>query len=160
MELWELAFPRPYTGTVVTNAEEHGLDPLLIWAVMRVESVYDPHATSFAGARGLMQIIPDTQEWISQQLGLDLAPGDIYIPEVNIRLGAWYLRNLLDQFDGDLELALAAYNAGPLNVQQWLNDPMVNNRDDFIRWIGFGETREYLERVSMAYWTYQQIYSP
>jgi len=160
MELWELAFPRPYTGTVVTNAEEHGLDPLLIWAVIRVESAYDPHATSFAGARGLMQIIPDTQEWISQQLGLDLAPGDIYIPEVNIRVGAWYLRNLLDQFDGDLELALAAYNAGPLNVQQWLNDPMVGNRDDFIRWIGYGETREYLERVSIAYWTYQQIYSP
>jgi soluble lytic murein transglycosylase len=159
-ELWQLAFPRPYMETVVSNAEKLDLDPLLIWSIIRVESKYDPNARSVAGASGLMQIIPVTQDWISQQLGLDLAPGDIFVPEVNIQLGAWYLRNLLDQFDGDLELALAAYNGGAVNVQQWLEDPMVSNREDFIRWIGFGETREYLEKVSIAYWIYQQIYSP
>jgi len=159
-ELWQLAFPKPYAEAVTANAKEVGLDPLLIWSVMRVESRYDPNVASPAGARGLMQIMPATQDWIEGQLGLDLAPGEIFVPEVNIRLGAWYLGYLLDQFDGDLELAIPAYNAGPHNVQAWLQDPMVKDRDDFVRWIGFGETREYLERVSIAYWTYQQIYFP
>ena len=159
-ELWQLAFPKPYAEAVTATANEVGLDPLLIWSVMRVESRYDPNAASPAGARGLMQIIPATQDLIAKELKLDLTPGDIYVPEVSIKLGAWYLRNLLDEFDGDLELAIVAYNGGPDNVRQWLADPMVNDRDDFIRWIGFGETREYLERVSIAYWEYQQIYMP
>ena len=159
-ELWQLAFPKPYAEAVTATANEVGLDSLLIWSVMRVESRYDPNAASPAGARGLMQIIPATQDLIAKELKLDLTPGDIYGPEVSIKLGAWYLRNILDEFDGDLELAIVAYNGGPDNVRQWLADPMVNDRDDFIRWIGFGETREYLERVSTAYWEYQQIYMP
>lgn len=160
IEMWRLAYPMPYQEIVVAYAEEVGIEPLLIWSVMRAESRYDPRATSYAGARGLMQIIPTTQDWISQQLDLNLSPGDIYVPEINIWLGAWYLRYLLDQFDGDIELAIPAYNGGPENVQSWLDDAMVQSRDDFIRWIGFGETREYLERVSINYWIYQQIYSP
>jgi len=159
-EVWRLAFPQPYAEAVQASAKEFGIDPLLIWAVMRVESRYDPNAVSIAGARGLMQIIPATQEWIAQQLGLQLGPGDIYVPEHNIRLGAWYLHYLLNEFDGDLVLAIPAYNAGPDNVRVWLQDPMVKDRDDFIRWIAFGETREYLERVSIAYWEYQQVYAP
>jgi peptidoglycan lytic transglycosylase len=160
LELLHIAFPRPYMDSVITSANEFGLDPLLIWSVMRVESRYNPIAVSPVGARGLMQIMPATQAWIEEQLGLGLAPGEIFVPEVNIRLGAWYLAYLLDEFDGDIELAIPAYNAGPDNVRAWLRDPMVKDRDDFIRWIGFGETREYLERVSLAYWEYRQIYVP
>ncbi len=160
ISFWQLAYPRPYEDFVTSNAEERGVDPLLVWSVMRVESRYDPHATSIAGARGLMQIIPATQDWIAQQLGVNLSPGDIYVPEINIELGSWYLRYLLDQFEADLDLALTAYNGGASNVEAWLEDPMVTTRDDFIRWIGFGETREYLERVSITYWIYQEIYSP
>jgi soluble lytic murein transglycosylase len=145
---------------VIASANEFGLDPLLIWSVMRVESRYNPNAVSPVGARGLMQIMPATQAWIEEQLGLQLAPGEIFVAEVNIRLGAWYLAYLRDEFDGDTELAIPAYNAGPDNVRAWLRDPMVKDRDDFIRWIGFGETREYLERVSLAYWEYRQIYVP
>jgi soluble lytic murein transglycosylase len=159
-QLWQLAFPKPYAEAVTATASEFGLDPLLLWSVMRVESRYDPDAVSPAGARGLMQIIPPTQDEIAKGLKLDLTPGDIYEPEVSIKLGAWYLRSLLDQFDGDTVLALAAYNAGPNNVQSWLEDPKVKDRDDLLRWIGFGETREYVERVSIAYWEYQQIYGP
>jgi soluble lytic murein transglycosylase len=157
--LWETAYPRPFAETVNSAAGEFGVDPLLVWAVMRAESRYDPHATSAANARGLMQIIPSTQEWITDQIGLDLAPGDAYAPETSIRLGTWYLSYLLDQFDGDLELALAAYNGGELNVQAWLENPMVGDRNDFIRWIGFGETREYLGRVLINLWVYSEIYS-
>jgi soluble lytic murein transglycosylase len=159
-ELLRVAFPRPYMDAVIASANEFGLDPLLIWSVMRVESRYNPNAVSPVGARGLMQIMPATQAWIEEQLGLQLAPGEIFVAEVNIRLGAWYLAYLRDEFDGDTELAIPAYNAGPDNVRAWLRDPMVKDRDDFIRWIGFGETREYLERVSLAYWEYRQIYVP
>jgi soluble lytic murein transglycosylase len=73
-------------------------------------------------------------------------------------MGAWYLRHLLDYYDGDLELAIAAYNGGPGNVNSWLDDPLVESRDDFLRWIGFGSTREYLETVSLNYGVYQALY--
>ncbi|MFQ5923510.1 MAG: transglycosylase SLT domain-containing protein [Anaerolineales bacterium] len=159
ISLWQMAYPQPYAEIVDSAAEEFGVDPLLIWAVMRAESRYDPHATSAASARGLMQIIPTTQDWIAEHIGLQLAPGDAYVPEINVKLGTWYLSYLLDQFDGDLELALAAYNGGELNVRDWLEDPMVGDRHDLIRWIGFGETREYLGRVLINLWVYREIYS-
>jgi soluble lytic murein transglycosylase len=74
-------------------------------------------------------------------------------------MGAWFLRFLLDYFDEDLELAIAAYNGGAASVESWQQDPRVSDRDDLLRWIGFGETREYLARVSLSYQVYQELYS-
>jgi soluble lytic murein transglycosylase len=74
-------------------------------------------------------------------------------------MAAWLLRFLLDYYDGDVELAIAAYNGGAGSVDAWLADPLVSDRDDFLRWIGFGSTREYLERVSLYYSIYQQLYA-
>lgn len=155
---WELSYPRPYSATVQAAAAEFQVDPLLIWSVMRAESVYEPEALSGVGARGLMQIMPDTQEWIAGQLGETLSPGAAFTPEANIRMGAWFLHFLLDYFDGDLELAIAAYNGGAASVDGWQEDPRVKDRDDFLRWIGFGQTREYLERVSLNYQIYRALY--
>ena len=73
-------------------------------------------------------------------------------------MAAWLLRFLLDYYDGDLDLTLAAYNGGGGSVDSWQADPLVSDRDDFLRWIGFGETREYVERVSLFYWVYQELY--
>ena len=140
-------------------AEEFDVDSLLVWAVMREESRYDPEALSWAGARGLMQVIPSTQAWIAEQLGEDISPGDAYTPEASIRMGAWFLHFLADYFEGDLELAIAGYNGGAASVDSWQADPLVSNRDDLLRWIGFGETREYLERVSSSYQVYQELYA-
>ena len=156
---WELSYPRPYSDTVESAAAEFELDPLLIWAVMRQESRYDPEALSYAGARGLMQVMPATQDWIAEQLGETLSPGDAYDPRSNVRMAAWLLRFLLDYYDDDLDLAIAAYNGGGGSVDSWQTDPLVTDRDDFLRWIGFGETREYVERVSLFYWVYQQLYA-
>ncbi len=155
---WELSYPRPYSATVQAAAAEFQVDPLLIWSVMRAESAYDPEALSGVGARGLMQIMPATQEWIAGQLGETLSPGAAFTPEANIRMGAWFLHFLLQYFDGDLELAIAAYNGGAASVDGWQEDPRVKDRDDFLRWIGYGETREYLERVSLNYQIYQALY--
>ncbi len=159
LAFWQLSYPRPYSATVEAAAAEFDVDPLLIWAVMREESRYDPEALSYAGARGLMQVMPSSQAWIAEQLEEDISPGDAFTPEASIRMGAWFLRFLLDYFDGDLELAIAAYNGGAGSVDSWQADPLVSNRDDLLRWIGFGETREYLERVSLSYRVYQELYA-
>jgi len=159
LAFWKLSYPRPYSATVKAAAAKFHVDPLLIWAVMRQESRYDPEALSDAGARGLMQIMPSTQTWIAEQLGEDISPGDAFIPEASIRMGAWFLHFLTDYFKGDLELAIAAYNGGAASVDSWQADPLVSSRDDLLRWIGFGETREYLERVSLGYRVYQELYA-
>lgn len=158
VNFWRLSYPRPYQELVYSAADEFGLDPLLIWSVMRVESRFDPDALSLAGARGLMQIMPSTQDWIAEQLEIEPEPGDAYRPEINIRLGSWYLKYLLDYFEGDLDLALLSYNGGFANVEGWQADPLVSDREDLLRWIGFGETREYLQRVMLDYLVFQELY--
>ena len=159
LAFWQLSYPKPYSTTVEAAAAEFDVDPLLLWAVMREESRYDPEALSYVGARGLMQVMPSTQDWIAEQLGEDISPGDAYTPEANIRMGAWFLHFLLDYFGGDLELTVAAYNGGAGSVDIWQADPLVSDRDDLLRWIGFGETREYLARVSLSYQVYQELYT-
>lgn len=158
-DFWRLNYPLPYADAVRSVANEYEVDPFLLWAIMRVESLYDPDATSLAGARGLLQILPSTQDWIEEKMEITLQPGDAYVPEENIKLGGWYIKYLLEYFKNDLELAILAYNGGFTNVEQWLADPMVNDRDDLIRWIWFGETREYLERVMYAYQVYKEVYN-
>lgn len=157
VEMWRLAYPKPYAQEVQAAAQEFNLDPLLIYAMMHAESRYDPEAVSRSYAQGLMQIIPSTRDWIAEQLGLVLSPVDIFDPATNIRLGAYYLRFVLDFFDQDIDYALAAYNGGPGNVGTWLDDPLVGDKIDFIRWMGLAEPREYLEAVLLNYRIYQWL---
>ena len=154
-EIWQLGYPTPYADIVEAAAAEYDLDPLLIWSIMRQESRYDPDAVSYMGARGLMQIMPPTQTWIAEELGREISPGEAFEPGTNIEMSAWLLRFLLDYFDGEVELALAAYNGGAGSVDAWLADPLVSDRDDFLRWIQYRETREYLEYVMLNYEVYQ-----
>ncbi len=155
LSLWRLAYPQPFDPEVRFAADEFDLDPLLLWSVMHTESRYDPEALSYARAQGLMQIIPSTAEWAAKEAGFAFTPLDIYKPQANLRLAAWYMRWLLDYFDGDLELAVTAYNGGPGNVGTW--DGKASNRDDFYRWIGSGESREYVNLVLTAHHVYQEL---
>ncbi len=122
---------RPFGRLIVAMAERYSVDPLLVAAVMEVESGFDPNAVSAMGAIGLMQVLPTTVELYSDE--------DPFEPAVNVRVGVRYLRALLDQFDGDVTLALAAYNAGPGNVLKHEGVPP------------FRETRNYVERVLSLY---------
>lgn len=155
LSLWRLAYPKPYAAEVRAAAEEFDLDPLLLWAIMHTESRYKPEALSWARAQGLMQLIPSTADWAAESAGIPFTPLRAYDVEVNIRLGAWYLRWLLDYFDDDMELAVTAYNGGPGNVKAW--NEQVSNRDDFLRWIGSGESREYVNQVLTVYHVYQEL---
>ena len=158
LAFWRLSYPRPYLERVEAAAAEFDVDPLLIWAIMRRESRFDPEARGYAGERGLMQIMPPTQDWIAERLGEDISPSDGFSPEINVRMAAWFVRFLLDYFDEDPELVIAAYNAGAGSVDNWQVDPLVSDRDDFLRWIWYGSTREYLEKVSLDHRVYQALY--
>lgn len=155
--VWRLAYPKPYAEQVMTAAEAAGVDPLLVWAVMRQESRFDPEARSFANAQGLMQVVPGTRDEIAGRLGEEVRLDAMFDPDTAIRFGVAYLGSLLEGYEGDVELAVAAYNGGPGSVLLWLDDPLVETRDDFYRWIGFGETREYLMRVMLNYRIYQYL---
>jgi soluble lytic murein transglycosylase len=151
------ARPRAFEDLVVAAAARHELDPNLLLAVMRVESVYDPEIVSYAGAIGLLQIMPRTGRLIAHRLGLtEFRTDDLLDPATNIELAAWYLRSLLDRFEGRLPLAIAAYNGGPHNVRRWMEEhgpelPL----DAFLERIPFDQTFRYVRRVLSHYAAYR-----
>lgn len=127
---------RPFGDLIRVNARRYGIDPILIVAMIEAESSFDPNAISSAGAVGLMQLLPTTAELYTDD--------DPFDPTVNVKAGTRYLSGLLEQFDGDIPLALAAYNAGPGNVLKHEGVPP------------FSETRRYVERVMGRYVDYHQ----
>jgi soluble lytic murein transglycosylase len=153
-----LAYPRPFKELVLEAAAKYELDPHLIWAVMREESHFRPQVSSWAGAMGLMQIMPATGMEIAGMKGVELLPDDLFKPEVNIDFGAFYLRRLLNKFEGDLDKVLAAYNGGSGNVRRWSESPLGTTPEDFPTAITFFETREYLTKVLDSYLTYNWLY--
>ncbi len=129
-----------------------GVDPALALGVIRQESSFDVAADSPAGARGLMQLMPATAAATARKLGLPVSVPNLVDPTYNIRLGTAYLRGLLDQYDNSVPMAVAAYNAGPRRVGEWVlanGDPRTAGVDpiDWIELIPFNETRNYVQRV-------------
>jgi soluble lytic murein transglycosylase len=142
-------YPLKYDSIVRTHAHNYRLDPALIAAVIYQESKFRSDVTSSSGAIGLMQLLPDTAKGIAIHTGGSrFRVSDLYTPELNIRYGAWYLRHLLDKY-GDERTALAAYNAGQENVDEWRRRG---------RGIAFAETRQYVERVEHLKTLYRRGY--
>lgn len=151
-------YPLPYKELIISEAEKNNLDPLLVAAVIRVESRFNPTARSHRGAVGLMQIMPSTGTWIAERMGRE-PPGiaDLEDPAVNVPLGTWYLADLLKEF-GPLEIALAAYNAGRGHVGEWLAGGLGPTGDESLDWIPFPETRSFVGRVMRDYRRYRWLY--
>lgn len=151
------ARPRAYANLVEAAAGRYGLDPNLLFAVMRVESVYQEHIVSYAGAIGLAQIMPRTGTLIAHELGReDFQTSDLLDPETNLEFAAWYLRSLIDRWDGHVALAIASYNGGPHNVRRWLRDYSGDlTMDAFLEHIPFGQTHRYVRRVLGHYRAYR-----
>lgn len=146
----EIRFPLAYSDMMMKEAASNTLDPAWIMAVARQESVMMPDARSPAGALGLMQLMPATGRKLAQQLKSRLSDlRQLLHPELNIRLGSYYLRQLTRQFDGHAALATAAYNAGPKRVRQWTPTESIA-ADIWIDTIPYAETRQYVRRV-LAY---------
>ncbi len=152
-----VARPRAYEALVEEVAGRHGLDPNLLLAVMRVESVYQRRIVSFAGAVGLMQIMPRTGRLIADAVGRrDFTTDDLLNPETNLDFAAWYLSSLIERFDGRLPLAIASYNGGPHNVRRWMRGHYEDMPlDAFLERIPFTETHRYVRRVLTHYAAYR-----
>ena len=156
----ESFFPYKYKEYVDTYSAKYNLDPLFVLAVIKTESKFDEDAKSHKNAVGLMQITVQTAEWAAKEMGYStFSKEDLYDEEYNIRMGCWYLRRLNDIFNGDLDLTIAAYNAGPTNVQSWLQDEKYSSNGKSIDYIPFGETKKYVDKVNTYYNVYQYLYS-
>lgn len=160
--VWEIAYPRAFRELVVTHSESaDGLDPDLLQALMREESALDPKASSWAGAVGLCQLMPGTAAGVATQLRLQV-PGRAALlePDLNIRLGARYLADLVGRFAGVMPYALASYNAGPTAVSRWRQERPSVDLDAWVESIPLLETRGYVKRVLKSYSAYKLLYAP
>lgn len=147
-----------YQSEILACADEFSLDPYLIAAVIHVESSNRPEAVSPKGAIGLMQIMPSTGEWIASKFAMQgLNAESLNDPMTNIRMGCWYLRYLLNKYGGIESTALAAYNAGPGNVDKWLADPLYGNGTTLEN-IPYAETAAYAKKVQSAKEKYKELY--
>ncbi|HWI53427.1 MAG TPA: lytic transglycosylase domain-containing protein [Symbiobacteriaceae bacterium] len=158
---WALSavYPLKYREILFARAQESGLSPYLVAAVIRTESGFRPNAQSSQGARGLMQIMPETGEWAARQLALPYTPELLSDPDYNLRLGCWYLATLQEEFEGDMVLALAAYNGGRGNVEKWLRDRQWTGEHHTLEQIPFPETRQYVTKVLRDFHRYELIYA-
>ncbi|NLZ38903.1 MAG: lytic transglycosylase domain-containing protein [Firmicutes bacterium] len=158
-QIGRLFYPYPYRQIIEKYGMEYGIDPLLVVAVIHTESKFNPEAVSRKGALGLMQIMPSTANWIAQQLQLaPLTKEEIMEPEINIRLGTWYLASLTKEFNGRLDVVIAAYNGGRGEVGRWLANGVWSGKFTDRQAIPFPETREFLYKVRTAYRRYQELY--
>ena len=157
LRTWRAAYPKAYPSLVSTQAALREIEPELIWAVMRKESRFYPEAVSHTGAKGLMQFVSLTWDWVAELLGE--TPGDPFDPEDNIRYGAFYLRWLSDYFGGDLERVVPSYNGGQGYIGRLFEaEPISGDKTEFYRFISRAEPREYLQSVLLDYEIYKALY--
>jgi soluble lytic murein transglycosylase len=155
----EFGLPLQYQGVIRQEAAQKRLDPALIAAVIYAETEFDPR-TSSAGALGLMQILPQTAEFLAHRSGAtSFSTADLASPQVNIAYGSYYLRYLLDEYGGNRVLALAAYNGGEANVDHWVAAARARGQRFTTEDIPFPETRAYVERVLKAQRDYRRTYA-
>jgi peptidoglycan lytic transglycosylase len=153
-----LSYPLAFADLLSVEAGERDLDPLLLAALIRQESLFEPAAESYAGARGLGQVMPSTGEGIARSLSMaDFVLDDLYRPWVSVRFGAYYLAVQLNRFDDQILIALAAYNGGPGNTLHWL-EASGDDLDLFVEVITSSQSRIYLQRVYEQYVTYERLY--
>jgi len=156
--VWELLYPTPFARQVTAFAHRMQVDPLLVWAVMREESLFDSAIESNAGAIGLLQLMPATADRLARRHGLPYNGADsLRDPAVNIGLGVVYLRDLQARYDGNLMYAIPAYNAGEAAVDRWLRREPTDP-DVFVEEIPYAETRGYVVKVLRSYVRYRALY--
>ncbi len=147
-------FPQKHLSCVNKYCSEYGVSPYIVFALIKAESNFNPDAQSSASAKGLMQLTDATFKFCLEKMGLDKQNTDIFDPELNIRVGIWYFKTLLDKYDGNEKNAIAAYNAGLSNVDKWLSSRLYSVDGKTLDTIPFKETDRHIQKISR----YQKIY--
>jgi soluble lytic murein transglycosylase len=156
---WHLLFPQPYWTELVADAGSNGLDPYLVASLIRQESEFNAAATSPANAYGLMQLLPSVGRSMAKQNGIKhFDPAQLLDPTINLKLGTTNLKQVLDRFGGQMEYALAAYNAGDTPVRQWLASNDYKDIPEFVESIPYTETREYVQSILRNREMYRALY--
>lgn len=155
---WQGLYPLAYFSEIQVAAAKEQLNPALVAGLIRQESRFTPAIISVVGATGLMQVMPETSSFIADNLGLKKY--DVTSPRDNLNLGTWYLNHVHKIWNGNSMLAVASYNAGPGNIQDWKNRFKSIDPDEFVEKIPFPETKGYVEHVFENYWNYLRLYNP
>ncbi len=156
-DIERMFYQREFEEYVTKYSKEFDVPEALIYAVIRTESSFDPNARSSVGAIGLMQLMPDTLDWLSRLLDEEQPTGEINDPETNIKYGTYYLRHLYNRF-GNWETAIAAYNAGHGRVTTWLKNQEYSDDGITLKVIPFEETKNYVNKITGNYNTYKKLY--
>ena len=157
--LYFLLYPYGYREYIDKYSAQYGVDPLFILAVIREESRFDPGAGSYAGALGLMQIMPATGKGIAGQIGISGFSQDmLFEAETSIKMGTYYIKEQLDNFSQNKYYACGAYNGGPGAMSRWISEYGDKDIDEFIENISYDETRNYIKKVMGSYFFYQLLY--
>ena len=160
VELYRLLYPLYYTDLLQKHTTKYKIDPLFVAAMIREESRYNAGIVSYAGAIGLMQIMPATGRELAGRLKITrFNTKMLYNPDINIQMGSWYMKSLMDQFDNNHALVAGAYNGGPGRMRRWIKGKQIPDLDEFIEDIGIDQTRRHIKKVIDSYNIYQQLYS-
>jgi soluble lytic murein transglycosylase len=152
-------YPLTYSQHVEKYSKEYNLDKNLVYSIIKAESGFDAKAISPRDAKGLMQILDSTGEWAAEKIKIkDFESSMLLEPKTNIRIGCWYIARLLNQYDQNTELALAAYNAGSGNVSKWLKDKNISSNGETLDRIPFEETKHYVDRIKKYNNMYKRLY--
>ena len=156
----KMLYPLKYNEYIEKYCIEYEIDPYFVMGIIKAESNFDDSAVSQKGATGLMQITKGTAEWIAHKIETENFVYDIDIinPEINIHMGVYYISYLLDMYEGNHDLALAAYNAGFNNVDKWLLNEEYSNDGKSLDKIPFSETEKYINKVNNNYKIYKVLY--
>jgi soluble lytic murein transglycosylase len=156
---WNLLFPQPYWPTLQADSRRQGLDPYLVASLIRQESEFNPAVVSYANAWGLMQLLPRVGKQLARQQHVRPFRTEYLLnPDVNLHLGTIYLKQLMDEFNGQPEYALAAYNAGDDRVKTWLANGPYASLPEFVESIPFTQTREYVQAIMRNREIYRRLY--
>ncbi len=150
--------PIKYQAEVKKYSQMYGLDEYFVYAVICAESSFDNEAQSSVGAKGLMQIMPETAIWLKEKYKMEVDTDSLFEPDTNIHIGCQYLKYLNERFDNNPELVLAAYNGGEGNVRKWLSSSLYSPDGKTLTNIPYKETANYVKKVSTYYELYKKVY--
>jgi soluble lytic murein transglycosylase len=157
--VWEGLFPRPFWDELKKESLRNQLDPYLIASLIRQESEFDPGAISRANAMGLMQLLPTVGRGLAKDKKIrHFSRGQLLQPDTNLQLGTYYFKHMVDSYGGNIEYALAAYNAGEHRVEAWRKSGDFKDMDEFVESIPFTETREYVQAILRNAVLYRLLY--